>query len=262
MANLGENGQSNLLSLLRSGAQIEKPDKEEEKMQWIRDHVWQLFSGCLLLVLFLCTLSIIGVGIYAYQITQKEPVVVEKEVVVEREVPAEVVKEVVVTATPEPPTPYTVLPTPTPYPVVATPTSIPPIGSNGVPYEQEGGIPYSGTSWSADVAPDEVEVLTAGPANIAGVVLPGGIDRGSVIVLLSDPTKVVHYTVANLVTGANWHGAYRLASPRDEATWRAIANDRVQAMMAVPNCTSGRGCAVVDVLVVSPTGVVAQWTVK
>ena len=127
-----------------------------------------------------------------------------------------------------------------------------------VPYESEGGIPYSGTSWTADVAPGEVEVLTSGPAEIAGVKLPGGENRGSVIVLLPS-SKAISYTVTGLVTGANWHGAYNFGREITEADWRALADDRVAAMKAAPNCTSGKGCLVVDVLVVGPAGKVAYW---
>jgi len=126
-----------------------------------------------------------------------------------------------------------------------------------VPYESEGGIPYSGTSWTADVEPGEVEVLTSGPAEIAGVKLPGGENRGSVIVLLPS-SETISYTVTGLVTGANWHGAYDFGREITEADWRALADDRVAAMKAAPNCTSGKGCLVVDVLVVGP-GLVAYW---
>ena len=33
------------------------------------------------------------------------------------------------------------------------------------------------------------------------------------------------------------------------------------AMQQPPNCTPGTGCKVIDVLIVGPNGVVAQWTV-
>lgn len=166
--------------------------------------------------------------------------------------------EAVVVAAEEPSPPATSTSVPN------TPTPVPPSSGSGfVPYEQEGGIPWSGAAWSADVAPDEIEVLTAGPANIAGVSLPGGVDRGSVIVFLPDPKKVVQYTVTGLVTGANWHGSYRpLTDPTTESTWRILANDRVAAMQEAPNCTSGLGCVIIDVLVVGPEGVVAQWVVQ
>lgn len=132
------------------------------------------------------------------------------------------------------------------------------------PYESEGGLPTSETSWTFDVAPHEVEVLTAGPASIAGVNLPGGENRGSVILLLPDPTgaKVVRYTVTNLLPGSNWHGAYDLGHPPSDAEVAALVQDRVRAMQGWPNCTDGNGCATVDVLVVgSGPRVIMQTTV-
>lgn len=131
---------------------------------------------------------------------------------------------------------------------------------NFTPYESEGGVPFSGSEWNADVAPDEIEVLTAGPLTIAGVSLKGGETRGSVLILLPG-TKVVTYKVTNLLSGSNWHASYRPLSA-NETTWRALAADRVAAMQLSPNCTPGKGCLVVDVLVIGPAGVVAQWTVQ
>ncbi len=127
-------------------------------------------------------------------------------------------------------------------------------------YESEGGIPFSGSVWNADVAPDEIEVLTGGPMAIGGVSLPGGENRGSVIILLPG-TKVVPYEVKNLLAGANWHASYR-PTKVDEATWRALVNDRVMAMQQAPNCSLGVGCKTIDVLIVGPDGVVDRWTVQ
>jgi len=154
-----------------------------------------------------------------------------------------------------------VTPTPAPSSPSATPAAVAQAPSSGdLPlYESEGGIPYNGTDWNLDVAPDEIEVLTSGPATVAGVKLPGGTNRGSVIVFLPASSEVVRYTATGLLPGSNWHGAYR-PLVADEAMWRRIAEDRVQAMMVAPNCTPGKGCKVVDVLVVGPTGKVAQWT--
>lgn len=133
-----------------------------------------------------------------------------------------------------------------------------------VPYEPEGGIPYSGSTWNVDVAPDEIEVLTGGPACIAGVCLPGGTNRGFVIILLPDPDVVVSYTVTGLVAGSNWHASYRpLSMPNLENVWRSLAEDRVAAMRLAPNCTDGNGCDIIDVLIVGPNEVVVdQWIVQ
>lgn len=157
-----------------------------------------------------------------------------------------------------PPPPQPVQPPPT------GPVQPPPSGSPGFSlHESEGGIPYAGASWATDVAPDEIEVLTAGPLRVAGVSLSGGAERGSVLLLLPG-TNVVPYQVSGLIAGSNWHGAYRpVANPSAEETWRPLANDRVAAMRQAPNCSSGRGCNIVDVLIVGPgPKVVAQWTVQ
>lgn len=145
--------------------------------------------------------------------------------------------------------------------VQPTQPAVPVATDEWVPYDKAGGIPYSGTTWAVDVAPDEIEVLTAGPACIAGVCLPGGTERGSLIILLPG-AEVIHYEVTGLIAGSNWHGAYRpLGDPANESTWRALANDRISAMQQAPNCTPGTGCKVIDVLVVGPNGVVAQWVI-
>jgi len=139
--------------------------------------------------------------------------------------------------------------------------AVPVIVSEWTPYESEGGVPFNGTTWSADVAPDELEVLTSGPACIAGVCLSGGTERGSVIILLPG-SEVIHYDVTGVIAGSNWHGSYRpITSPTAESTWRSLAKDRVKAMKIAPNCTSGKGCKVIDVLIVGPSGIIAQWTI-
>lgn len=146
-------------------------------------------------------------------------------------------------------------------PVPVQPQPAVPSISEWVPYDQAGGIPYNDTTWSVDVAPDELEVFTAGPACIASVCLPGGTERGSVIILLPG-SEVIHYEVTGVIAGSNWHGSYRpLGGPASETAWRALANDRVSAMQQAPNCTPGKGCKVIDVLIVGPKGVVARWTV-
>lgn len=131
------------------------------------------------------------------------------------------------------------------------------------PYESEGGLPTSETFWVFDVAPHEVEVVTAGPASIAGINLLGGVNRGSVILLLPDPTgaKVVRYTVTGLLPGSNWHGAYDFGHPPTDAEVATLANDRVAAMQGQPNCTSGSGCTTVDILIVGPGPVAVAQTV-
>lgn len=155
-------------------------------------------------------------------------------------------------------------PIPQPTPTLSEPTQpAAPTSSEWIPYESEGGIPYSGTTWATDVAPDEIEVLTAGPACIAGVCLPGGVERGTIIIMLPASDVVVHYTVTGLIAGSNWHGSYRpVVDPSIEATWRSLAEDRIRAMQIAPNCTPGTGCVTIDVLVIGPGNkVVAQWVI-
>lgn len=129
------------------------------------------------------------------------------------------------------------------------------------PYESEGGIPYNGSEWDCDVAPNEIQVLTGGPAEINGVKLPGGTnpDRGSVILLLPEDI-VISYTVRELIAGSNWHGAYDYNRVPTEDDWQLLVENRVEAMMEAPNGTSGKGCQIVDVLVVQGEKIVFQNT--
>jgi len=128
------------------------------------------------------------------------------------------------------------------------------------PYESEGGVPYTGVTWTTDVAPKEIEVYTCGPARVAGVELSGGENRGSVIIVLPS-TKVVHYTIADVIAGSGWHGAYSFEHQPSETDWQALVNNRVAAMKKAPNCAAGNGCSIVDILVIGPGPlVVDQWT--
>jgi len=153
--------------------------------------------------------------------------------------------------------------------VSAIPESVPSVEIEKVegvipgPYESEGGLPPSVTTWSFDVAPNEIEVLTGGPASISGVDLPGGAnpDRGSVIIMLP-ADKVIPYKVTNLVPGANWHGAYDFGRKPTEEDWIKLAEDRILAMQSPPNGTSGEGCTIVDVVVVKGDQIVKQWIVE
>lgn len=145
-----------------------------------------------------------------------------------------------------------------------TPTVIPPAtptDSDWVPYESEGGVPYNGKEINFDVAPDEIEIYTAGPVTALGIHLPGGTNRGSIVIMLNSSTTVVHYTLSDVIPGSGWHASYRpLGSVSDEATWRELADLTIKNMSIAPNCTPGIGCLVIDVLVIDHNGVVAQWT--
>jgi hypothetical protein len=115
----------------------------------------------------------------------------------------------------------------------------------------ETGIP-PGTTLTIEVDPETLHVVTAGPACLEGICVPGGEQRGSVIILLPRDEP---YTLTNLVPTQNWHGAYH-GSPEQ---WEILAEDRVAAMHMANNCTGGNPCAIVDVLVVGPEGVVSQY---
>lgn len=129
-------------------------------------------------------------------------------------------------------------------------------------YESEGGIPYNGNEWNVDVAPDESEVFTGGPAEVLGVKLEGGSnpDRGSVIILLPFGDKVINYTIKNVIAGSNWHGAIDYGRAPTEKDWKILVDDRVKAMMEAPNGTSGKGCQIVDVVVVQGDKIIFQET--
>lgn len=153
-------------------------------------------------------------------------------------------------------------PTATPMPPTATLPPETPTANEWVAFESEGGVPFNGSSINVDVAPDELEVITAGPVTVNGISLPGGYDRGSIVIFLPD-TNVIHYTADNVIPGSNWHASYRPQSdPTIESTWMSLVDFTVANMFGAPNCSPGTGCMVVDILVVSPSGVIAQWTVS
>ncbi len=149
--------------------------------------------------------------------------------------------------------------TPTETPTAAVPT---PTTDEWVAFESEGGIPFNGDAINVDVAPDELEVVTAGPVEVNGITLPGGYDRGSVVIFLPG-AEVVHYTASGVIPGSNWHASYRPQSdPTSESTWMSLVDFTVANMMSAPNCTPGTGCVTLDVLIVGPSGVIGQWTVS
>ncbi len=158
------------------------------------------------------------------------------------------------TTTPQAPTPTTVSTT------VEIGTALLPNGE-WIAFESEGGIPFNGTNVAFDVAPDEIEVFTAGPVSVNGIMLSGGATRGSIVIFLPDPTMVVHYEATNVIAGSNWHGSYRpQTDPTAQSTWSSLVNFTVNNMRLAPNCSYGTGCTTIDVLIISPSGVVDQFT--
>jgi len=153
-------------------------------------------------------------------------------------------------------TPTAPVPTPTPAADPATPST-----DEWVAYESEGGVPYNGNEIFFDVAPDEIEVYTAGPVTALGIHLPGGALRGSIVIMLNSSTNVVHYELSDVIPGSGWHASYRpLGNVSDETTWRSLADLTIKNLSIAPNCTPGVGCQTIDVLVIDHNGVVAQWT--
>ena len=140
-------------------------------------------------------------------------------------------------------------------------TEVVPEGIIPEPYESEGGIPYSGSEWTCDVAPDEIECLSVGPGESVGVEFKGGAnpDRGGIFIFLPGE-QVIRYQASKLIEGSNWHGAYDYNRVPKENDWKLLLDDRVKAMMEAPNGTSGKGCQIVDVAVISDGSVVFQTT--
>lgn len=96
----------------------------------------------------------------------------------------------------------------------------------------------------------EIHAMTSGPICVADVCLKGGEDRGSVVVFLPEAS----YEVSGLNPTYNWHGAYYASIEQ----WQIIADKLVNEQMIPGTCDVPNGCIYVDLVVVSPTGVVAQ----
>ncbi|KAA3654877.1 MAG: hypothetical protein DWQ04_33990 [Chloroflexi bacterium] len=108
-----------------------------------------------------------------------------------------------------------------------------------------------GTSTKITVNEGEIHAMTAGKICVLSVCLPGGTDRGSVVVFLPDAT----YEVTGLEPLYNWHGAF-YAKPDQ---WEIIA-DRLVSEQKIPGtCSDGDGCSVVDVVILSPEGILEQY---
>jgi hypothetical protein len=112
------------------------------------------------------------------------------------------------------------------------------------------GIP-AGNSMTIRVQNGEIHAMTAGAISVAGVSLPGGRDRGGVVILL--PSAI--YSITDLHPTYNWHGVFRL-EPNE---WASLADVLAAQQMIPGTCVATEGCAFVDVLVVGPNGVIAQY---
>ena len=103
-----------------------------------------------------------------------------------------------------------------------------------------------GTSMKIRVGEGEIHAMTSGTICVASVCLPGGTDRGSVVVFL--PSAV--YDVTGLNPTYNWHGAYYA----DPDQWEIIA-DQLSGEQKIPGtCSDDDGCSIVDVVIVENRG--------
>lgn len=107
------------------------------------------------------------------------------------------------------------------------------------------------TFMTVTVPNGEIHAMTAGPICVADVCLEGGEDRGSVVIFLPEAS----YEVSGLNPTYNWHGAYYASVDQ----WQVIADKLVDEQKIPGTCDVSTGCGFVDVVVVSPTGVVAQY---
>jgi hypothetical protein len=135
-----------------------------------------------------------------------------------------------------------------------SPSSQPTIISFPKRFLSETGIPND-TMLKVNVEPDTIHVITSGPVCFENICLPGGENRGSVVILLP---REEHYNLTHMVPTQNWHGAY-YAQPDQ---WPPLAKERVTQMQMPGNCTDGKACSIVDVLVISEEGIVEHYTVE
>lgn len=112
------------------------------------------------------------------------------------------------------------------------------------------GIPND-TFMDVTVNDGEIHAMTSGTICVADVCLPGGTDRGSVVIFLPNAT----YKVTGLNPKWNWHGIYH-AKPEQ---WEIIAGQLSSEQKIPGTCSDGDGCSIVDVVVISPTGIIAQY---
>lgn len=194
---------------------------------------------------------------------------------IQQPTPVVVEKEVVITATPVPPTAASPPPTPniqqtvdamveaavketvtsreavatarvdTPVPPTATVTSV----AGTVQYrEAEGGVPYSGTTLAFDVAPGQVVIVTGGRSSDYGVDVSGEAKTGSVWLFYNPTTDlVISGELSNLTAGANWMAEV----DNGVAILDTIGDERVTAMQSFPNCADGNGCDIVHLIKVN-----------
>ena len=97
------------------------------------------------------------------------------------------------------------------------------------------------------VLPGTIGVITSGPICIEDECLPGGINRGSVTILMPKMGEPMTYAV-EVLPYSNWYGSYAV-SEIDEAAALQVAAKHVELMKLSPNCTDGKGCDLIDIAI-------------
>lgn len=115
----------------------------------------------------------------------------------------------------------------------------------------ESHVPKDSTTIQGYVPTGQIHAITGGTARVKDISLPGGVDRGSVIILLPEWS----YTVEGLNPNYNWRGMFKLASD----DWKALAKVLAAQQMIPGTCSDGDGCSTIDVLAVGPEGMVEQF---
>lgn len=143
-------------------------------------------------------------------------------------------------------------------PEVRPPEIKPAPKSSGMLYESLGGVPFNSNEFNGDVAPDAIMAFTGGPmsvqvkdgsGNMVTKTFQGGEDRGTVIIFVGQK-RVSSVKVTGLQPGSNWFGVYRPVGDLSNAA-KEILQDRIAAMGADPNCSSGQGCSNIDWIIIN-----------
>lgn len=125
--------------------------------------------------------------------------------------------------------------------------------TNGpVRFASKAGIP-DGSIYTAQVNPGELHLFTAGPVCVLGTCLSGGETRASVIAMQSlDSSYSVE--LSGLVAYSNWYGAYK-AEPE---FWDGLINATVDGMKKPGNCSNGKVCEIIDVIIIDAGAIVKR----
>lgn len=126
-------------------------------------------------------------------------------------------------------------------------------GASGVVrFISKGSIP-DGSTYTAQVNPGELHLFTAGPVCVLGTCLNGGETRASVIAMQSlDSSYSVE--LSGLVAFSNWYGAYKA----DPESWNGLISATVDGMKKPGNCSNGKACETIDVIIIDAGAIVKR----